>query len=105
MSLPDSPYNNELSEDISAKVADITKQIWRQWKKEYLLELRESHRQAPKKNKCGTIAVGDVVLVHDDNQPRGCWKLAKVESLIKGTDGLIRSAKLEFISLTNGLLY
>jgi hypothetical protein len=56
MSLPDGPYNNELGEDISVKVADITKRMihlnkvlehfWRRWKKEYLLELRESHRHA-----------------------------------------------------------
>ena len=69
--------------------------FWGRWKKEYLLELRESHCQAkhpPKGSKCGTIAVGDVVLVHEESKPRGFWKLAKVENLIKGADGLIRGA-------------
>ena len=30
--------------------------------------------------------------LHEDNRPRGFWKLAKVESLITGTDGLTRGA-------------
>ena len=90
MSLPDGPYNNELDEDISTRIADITKRMihlnkvlahfWRRWKKEYLLELRESHHHSkhpPKESNCGTITVGDIVLVHEDNRPRGFWKLAK----------------------------
>ena len=110
MCLPDGPYN-ELA-DISIKVADITKRIihlnkvlehfWRRWKKEYLLELQESHCQAkhpPKGSKCGIIAVGDVVLVHEESKPRGFWKLAKVENLIKGAaDGLIRGATVRLQS-------
>ena len=111
MSLPDGPYNNELSEDIGTNVTDITKRMihlnqvlehfWRRWKKEYLLELRESHRQAkhpPKESSCSTIAEGDVVLIHEDNRPRGFWKPAKVESLIKGVDGLIRGAAVRLHS-------
>jgi hypothetical protein len=42
--------------------------------------------------------VGDVVLVHEENKPRGFWKLAKVESLIKGADGLIRGATVRLHS-------
>ena len=111
MSLPDGPYNNELDEDISTRIADMTKRMihlnkvlehfWRRWKKEYLLELRESHRHSkhpPKESNCGTITVGDVVLVHKDNRPRGLWKLAKMESLIQGADGLIRGATIRIHS-------
>ena len=79
----------------------VLEHFWRRWKKEYLLELRESHRQAkhpPKGSKCGTIAVGDVVLVHEEGKPRGFWKLAKVENLIKGADGLIRGATVRLHS-------
>ena len=35
------------------------------------------------------VAVGDVVIVHEDGL-RGLWKLGGVESLIKGKDGLVR---------------
>ena len=42
--------------------------------------------------------VGDVVVVHDDNCPRGFWKLAKVESLRKGADELVRGAAVRVSS-------
>ena len=55
---------------------------------EYLLELRETHRYANTRvaqNK--VIVVGDIVLVYESSLPRTFWRLAKVEKLIKGTDG------------------
>ena len=91
MSLPDGPYNTELSEDVSVVPSDLSRRMihlntvlehfWKRWKREYLLELHESHRHAnhpPKKSHCSQIAVDDVVLVHEDSKPRGFWKLAKV---------------------------
>jgi len=68
---------------------------------EYLLELRESHRHTkhpPKESYCCKIAVGDMVLVHEDSKPRGFWKLAKVESLITGTDGQTQGAVIKVAS-------
>ena len=38
------------------------------------------------------MEVGDVVVVHDDSQLRGFWKLARVERTITGRDGKIRGA-------------
>ena len=38
------------------------------------------------------ISVGDVVVVHDEDQPHGMWKLGRVERLIEGTDSLARGA-------------
>ena len=111
MSLPDGPYNTELSEDVSVVTSDLSKRMihlntvlehfWKRWKREYLLELRESHRHAnhpPKKSHCSEIAEGDMVLVHEDSKPRGFWKLAKVESLIIGADGLTRGAVVKVAS-------
>jgi len=40
-----------------------------------------------------TIKVGDVVLIHDDT-PRIIWKLAVIEELLKGKDGLVRAANI-----------
>ena len=37
--------------------------------------------------------MGDVVLVHDD-KPRTMWKLAVIEELIRGNDGLVRAANI-----------
>ena len=39
------------------------------------------------------IKVGDVVLVHNDSK-RTCWKMAVVEKLNRGGDGLVRSADI-----------
>jgi hypothetical protein len=50
--------------------------------------LRECHQTTGKNDQ--TISVGDVILVHDD-VPRLLWKLAVVEELVPGKDGLIRS--------------
>jgi len=33
--------------------------------------------------------VGDIVLVHDDDTPRVNWKLAVIQQVIRGMDGLI----------------
>ena len=68
-------------------------QFWRRWRTEYLLELRDSHRYC-KNGSSKTIAIGDVVVVHDEAQPRGFWKLAKVEDTIMGDDGNVRGAIL-----------
>jgi len=59
------------------------------WRHEYLTSLREFHRASGNNNQ--RIAVGDVVLVHDDCK-RIYWKLAIIESLIYGKDNLARAA-------------
>ncbi len=61
------------------------------WRHEYLTALRERHQTTGRNDQA--ISVGDVVLVHDDI-PRLQWKLAVVEELVSGKDGLIRSAKI-----------
>ena len=69
--------------------------FWKRWKLEYLVELREMHRYAQKPTTPHVpVSVGDVVLVYDEDHPRIFWKLAKVEGLIKGSDGVVRGAKV-----------
>ena len=62
------------------------------WKEEYLLELRNSHRQTTKRQKESCIRVGDIVVIHDEKVRRVQWKLGRVEKLIQGKDGAIRGA-------------
>ena len=60
---------------------------------EYLLELRESDRYANTRvAQSKVIAVGDIVLMYESSLPRTFWRLARVEKLIKSTDGEIRGA-------------
>ena len=73
----------------------VLNDFWRRWRTEYLLELREAHRHGFKTNNVTPVGVGDVVLVHDDNSPRGFWKIALVRSLIVGRAGRVRGAVLK----------
>ena len=58
-------------------------------------------RIAPTSTYLSPIDVGDIVVVHDQNHPRGFWKLAKVEKLFTGKDNHIRGARLR-LHLKNG---
>ena len=61
------------------------------WAREYLTSLREFHKTTG--NNEQDVKVGEVVLVHNDG-PRVKWKLAVLESLITGNDGLVRAANI-----------
>jgi hypothetical protein len=54
--------------------------FWNRWRKEYLIGLREAHRN---KSDGSAIApkAGDVVIVQDDDKKRGEWKMAVVVEL------------------------
>ena len=63
---------------------------WQRWRKEYLASLQESQR-IPKQRYSTKISVDDVVLIYDEKQPRHLWRMGKVENLIPGRDGSVRS--------------
>ena len=68
--------------------------FWERWRKEYLVGLREVHRGHRGNSSAPRVSVGDVVIIHSDDQPRGLWKLGRVEELLVGTDGEARGAVL-----------
>ena len=71
----------------------VLNHFWRRWRKEYLLELREAHRQRQAGAATATpVKLGDIVLIHDQDHPRGFWKVGQVEQLISGRDGQVRGA-------------
>ncbi|XP_049799744.1 uncharacterized protein LOC126235052 [Schistocerca nitens] len=63
--------------------------IWRRWKTEYLLLLRQYHevKGYPSQRK---QRIGEVVLLQEDSKPRHLWKRAVVEELRHGRDSKIR---------------
>ena len=67
-------------------------QFQARWRFEYLTSLREYHRTTG--NNSQQVKPGDIVLVYDDS-PRNTWKLAIVEELMTGKDGLVRAAKIK----------
>ena len=83
-------------------LSNVLNHFWRRWSKEYLLELRDTHRQKYSTSTSTTVKVGDVVLVHDQDHPRGFWKMAKVQKLITGRDGQTRGAVLKVANKNGG---
>ena len=57
------------------------------------MELREAHWY-DKGTDAAPVKVGGVVVVHNQNQPSGFWKLARVEPTITGRNGKIRGAEV-----------
>lgn len=76
----------------------VLNHFWRRWSREYLLELRDTHRQRNTKNSQKSVEAGDLVLVRNQDHPRGFWKMARVQSLITGKDGVVRGAALKVTS-------
>ena len=99
-SLPHTIMDDEIS-DPTYGVASVRETAKRQsqliqhfqsrWSKEYLTSLHEHHKTSGKTKQ--EIQVGDVVIIHDDT-PRTTWKLAVVEKLITGLDGITRAAEI-----------
>ena len=69
----------------------LTDHFWQRWRKEYLPTLmrREKWTQASE-----NLQMGDVVLMVDDQAPRGYWPLATVTRAFAGEDGHVRSVEL-----------
>ena len=73
------------------KQASIIRHFESRWKSEYLTALREAYRARGSNNQ--KVKVGDVVLIHDDST-RINWRMAVIESVNKGRDGIIRSVNI-----------
>ena len=89
----------EVSQDAltrRAKYFNVTiNRFWERWRREYLVELREAHRQRGKNSSMPKISIGDVVVIHDDDQARCMWKLGRVLKLLTGEDEEVRAAVLK----------
>ena len=83
------------------KQADVTRRVKHlhtvlnhfrsRFRREYLTELRE--HQNTKKPKSGEkVSIGDVVTIFEEKLPRQGWRMGRVERLLQGKDGQIRSA-------------
>ena len=72
--------------------------FWKRFTREYLVSLREHHDLTLKGGIQENIKEGAVVYVHEEHQPRGHWKMGKVEPVMKGRDGKIRGATAKVIT-------
>ena len=94
------------SEPLQRRVKYLNSAInhfWRRWSREYLLELRDSHRYRVTNKEAPIVKMGDVVVIHDEDKPRGFWRLTRVQKLLAGKDSEIRGAVLRVFN-RNGQL-
>ena len=77
------------------RLTHIQTHFWKRWCHEYLTVLREQDRITGKGLSANKIRIGDVVLVEDSTLPRLKWRLALVETVHQGNDGLVRSVNIK----------
>jgi len=71
--------------------ATILSDFKKRWCHEYLTSLREYHKASGVNKQA--VKKGDVVIVHNDTA-RATWKMAVIDDLIVGGDGLVRAATI-----------
>lgn len=69
--------------------------FWKQWKHDYLLQLKTAHSVKEASGSAPAVKLSDVVLIIDDKLPRGRWKLAKIVEITPGRDNKVRSVMLQ----------
>ena len=74
---------------------NIVKVFWKRWLREYLPELQKRQKWLGIQS---NLKVGDLVLVMDENAPRGSWPLGLIQEVSVGRDGLVRSARLKTVT-------
>ena len=89
--ISDSTFGVPPLKEIAKRQSQLIQHFQSRWKKEYLTSLRKYHKASGTTKQ--QVQVGDVVIVHDDI-PRTNWKLAIVEKLITGLDGVSRAAEI-----------
>ena len=73
------------------KLAD---HFWQRWAREYLPTLA----QRAKWHKSSTdVQIGDIVIIADNQHPRGLWPKGIVEQVYRGADNVVRSAEVRTI--------
>ncbi|XP_067941083.1 uncharacterized protein [Watersipora subatra] len=73
-------------------VQHIANVFWKRWKTEYLSQLHSRQKWVHKTT--NNIAVGDIVLIKDDQTTRNVWLKGRVSDCYTSQDGQIRSAKV-----------
>lgn len=75
----------------------LLSKMWKIWKHEYLLSLRERHAEKHSNKHCveRIPKIGDVVIV-EENSPKKEWRLAIIEATYERDDKEIRTALVRF---------
>lgn len=74
------------------RVQYLANEFWTRWRKDYLQSLQPRQKwTSPRRN----LQVDDIVIIKDDNLPRNCWKIARVDETYPDGDGLVRKVRLK----------
>ncbi len=81
-------------------ITSVLSHFWNRWKREYVVELREHHREHKSNTKgLPQVQVGDIVTVLEEGKSnRGTWKLGRVKDIHPGKDGCVRGATVDVSS-------
>ena len=84
--------NDQYSQRRWRQIQYLAGLFWKRWVKEYLPILQSRQKwNTVKRN----VAEGDIVLVVEQNIPRGDWPLGRIIEVNRGRDGLVRSARVK----------
>lgn len=71
------------------RLSSLKAHFWDEWRRDYVLDIqRRTKWCTPSDN----MAIGDVVIVHEDNVPPQKWVIGKIEEVVVGTDVKVRVA-------------
>ena len=71
--------------------------FWKRWVKEYIPQLQRANKW---QNVRENVKVNDIVLIVDENTPRGLWPLGIVSEVKVSGDGLVRTVHVKTQSTT-----
>ncbi|XP_055604546.1 uncharacterized protein LOC129752795 [Uranotaenia lowii] len=92
-------YDHDFDErDLNCRAAYKHAQIyadrfWRKWVSSYRPELLKRHKWQDNRNR-HEYAVGDLVMIVDENMHRGCWPKGIIDKVMRGTDGNVRTVSV-----------
>ena len=94
---PNIPPDVFSEDDLSAKqrwriAQAMTDQFWKRWMKEVLPSLTEREKWFQEQP---NLEVGDIVVLIDSSSPRSTWPTGRVIQTFPGTDGVVRSVKIQ----------
>jgi hypothetical protein len=73
------------------QVQGLANTFWLRWKNQYLQTLQPKQKWV---NTMPSVAVGDIVIVREDNSCRNNWPLARVVETVNSSDDKIRKVKI-----------
>ena len=63
-----------------------------QWRRQYLLSLREAHPSTSRSYTVKSVEVGDVMILNDELTKHASWRLGIVTELLTGMDNVTKAA-------------